>query len=200
MPLYEIQYSFPLTRQHKTELASQITRLHATAFTTPSLFVNVNFTDVDASAESYFIAGKPRPNGCNRITGMVRTSDKRTKNDFDTLAEKIEDIWNQVVRRIEPHLEEDAKGGEGSKKEKNKKKGQPEETEKGREAKRLHAIFLYPMVAARESGIVIPTVSQHEISTTYAHDVLLKVGGMDSLLVACALFAACDSFFCRIRY
>jgi hypothetical protein len=143
-------------------LASKITHLHATTFTTPSLFVNVNFTDIDASTESYFIAGKPRPNGCNRITGMVRTSDKRTKKDFDTLAEKIEVIWNQVVRGIEPQPEKSAKGGDGQNKEKEKKKGQPEETEKDREAKRLHAVFLYPMVAARESGIVIPTVSECE--------------------------------------
>jgi phenylpyruvate tautomerase PptA (4-oxalocrotonate tautomerase family) len=160
MPLYEIQHSVPLTRHQKSELASQITHLHATTFTTPSLFVNINFTDVDASAESYFIAGKPRPNGCNRITGMVRTSEKRAKKDFDTLAEKIEGVWNLVVRGIEHQPEESAKSGEGDNKEKEKKKGQLEETEKEREAKRLHAVFLYPMVAARESGVVIPTVSE----------------------------------------
>lgn len=159
MPLYEIQHSVPLTRQQNVELAGQITHLHATTFTTPSLFVNVNFTDIDASAQSFFIAGRPRPNGCNRITGMVRTSDKRTKQDFDTLAEKIESIWNQVVRGIESQSEGSAKTGEGDHKEKDKKKGQPEETERDREAKRLHAVFLYPMVAARESGFVIPAVS-----------------------------------------
>ena len=162
MPLYEIQHSFPLTRHIKTELAAQITTLHATTFTTPSLFVNVNFIGIDASSENYFIAGQARPNGCNRITGMVRTSEKRVKKDFDALAEKIEAIWNLVVRGIEPQPEESAENTDGGDKEKDKKKGQPEESEKEREAKRLHAVFLYPMVAARESGIMIPTVSETE--------------------------------------
>ena len=158
MPLYEVHHSVPLSRSQKTELASEITRLHTTTFTTPSLFVNLNFIDVDASSENYFIAGQPRPGGSNRITGMVRTSEKRLKKDFDTLAEKIEGAWNMVVRGIEP-LPETADGGS---KEKDKKKGQPEESEKEREAMRLHAVFLYPMVAARESGIVIPTVSVND--------------------------------------
>lgn len=92
---------------------------------------------------------------------MVRTSEKRTKKDFDTLAEKIEEIWNLVVRGIELQAEDSEKnGGEGEGKHKEKDEStRPQESEKDPEAKRLHAVFLYPMVAARESGIVIPTVS-----------------------------------------
>jgi phenylpyruvate tautomerase PptA (4-oxalocrotonate tautomerase family) len=171
MPLYEIQHSSPLTRQQKTELASQITHLHATTFTTPSLFVNIHFTDIDATEENYFIAGRARTNGCNRFTGMVRTSEKRAKKDFDTLAEKIEGIWNLVVRGIEPQPENAAEHGDREGKKQGKKKGQPEETEKEREAKRLHAVFLYPMVAARECGVVVPTVSKPLL---YVHTILWR--------------------------
>lgn len=174
MPLYEIQHSCPLTRQQKAELASQITHLHATAFTTPSLFVNINFTDIDATEQNYFIAGRPRIGGCNRITGMVRTSEKRVKEDFDTHAEKIEGIWNLVVRGIEPQAQaqtqKTTEHGDGRGKEHDKKRGELDETEKGREAKRLHAVFLYPVSAARERGVVIPMVSK--TTAIYSHDPL----------------------------
>lgn len=149
MPLYEISHSFPLTRKLKDQLAKQITELHATTFTTPSLFVNVHFKDIDATAENYYIAGSTRVGGINRITGMVRTAESRTKKDFDSLSEKIEGIWNSVVRGL---------GDEAEDKDGNKKK--VDETDKEKEAKRLHAVFLYQMVAARESGITIPTVSE----------------------------------------
>ena len=152
MPLYEIYHSSPLNRQHKNQLAQQLTHLHTTTFTTPSLFVNVNFIDFDASSEDYYVAGTSRPNSANRITGMVRISEKRKKADFDKLAKGIEDAWNVVVRGLGPDGGKvDADG--------DKKEGKVDETEKEREAKRLHAAFLYPMVAARERGVVIPTVS-----------------------------------------
>ena len=153
MPLYDIQHSVPLTKPQKQQLADKITHLHATTFTTPSLFVNMQFTSLDPSDGNYFIAGKPRPEGYNRITGMVRTSESRTKKDFDNIAEKIEQIWDEVVRGIDPENEKEKEGDD-----KNKKKN--EESESEREAKKLRAVFLYPMVAARENGVVIPTVSR----------------------------------------
>ena len=113
--------------------------------------MNRQFTSLDPSDGDYFIAGKVRTEGYNRITGMVRTSESRTKKDFDNVAEKIEQIWDEVVRGIEPEKEKEDD-------DKNKKKN--EETETEREAKKLRAVFLYPMVAARENGIVIPTVSR----------------------------------------
>ena len=122
MPLYEIKHSVPLTRDQRTELASRITKLHATTFTTPSFFVNVNFVDIDATVENYFVAGKPRPNGCNRLTGMVRTSEKRTKHDFDTHIEKLESIWNLVVRGIELPAEKTAENTNGEDRDKEKGK------------------------------------------------------------------------------
>ena len=57
----------------------------------------MTFHDEDASSGDYFVAGTPRVNATNRIFGMVRTSDQRTKADFDALAEKIEEKWWDVV-------------------------------------------------------------------------------------------------------
>ena len=153
MPLYEIYHSFPLTRRDKDDLAKQLTKLHTTTFTTPSLFVNINFIDFDASSSDYYVAGTSRPNSANRITGMVRTSEKRQKADFDKLALGIENVWNMIVRVMDENGGKMDRDGE-------KKDGKISETENEREAKKLHAVFLYPMVAARESGFQIPNAGE----------------------------------------
>ena len=59
--------------------------------------MNVLFHSEDASDENYFMAGSVRVNATNRILAMVRTSDKRTKADFDALAEKLENEWYDIV-------------------------------------------------------------------------------------------------------
>lgn len=46
MPLYEVSHISPLTGEQKNELAKEITRIHATKFMAPSIFVNVVFNDV----------------------------------------------------------------------------------------------------------------------------------------------------------
>jgi phenylpyruvate tautomerase PptA (4-oxalocrotonate tautomerase family) len=97
MPFYQVFHSYPLDKPQKTRLASIITSLHSHTFKTPSLFVNVLFHAEDASDENYFMAGAARTKATNRILAMVRTSDKRTKADFDALAEKLEDEWWNVV-------------------------------------------------------------------------------------------------------
>jgi hypothetical protein len=84
---------------------------------------------------------------------MVRTLDKWAKEDFDTLAEEIEGIRDLVVRGIEAQTQKATEHGDGRGKERGKKEGEPEGTEKEREAKRLHAVFSYPMLAARERGL-----------------------------------------------
>ena len=43
------------------------------------------------------MAGSVRVNATNRILAMVRTSEKRTKADFDALAEKLENEWYDTV-------------------------------------------------------------------------------------------------------
>ena len=59
--------------------------------------MNVLFHSEDASNGDYFMAGSVRVNATNRILAMVRTSEKRTKADFDALAEKLENEWYDTV-------------------------------------------------------------------------------------------------------
>jgi len=134
MPFYEIQHTYPLTPAQRQTFARAVTDLHSTTFLTPSLFVNVVFHDLsegDRSNPTYFLAGEPvtsnKPNGPNRILAMVRVGPKRTKADFDRLAEKIEKSWYDVV-------------------------GDPQKDK----ARKMHFVVFYPMVAARENGVTIP--------------------------------------------
>lgn len=134
MPIYQIYHSYPLTREQRQKLATAITDLHCTTFTTPSFFVHIRFIFQDANDETYFMAGKPRTTNTNRIVGIVRTSPARSKSDFDTLGEKIEDAW---YRSLEPT----PSGAE---------------TALLAEAKRLLLVTFTPLIAIREGGMTIP--------------------------------------------
>jgi len=146
MPLYQVNHSYPLTLSQKTTLAEAITKLHSRKFKTPSIFVNVKFHAEDASADEYFMAGQVRPNSTNRIDAMVRTSEKRTKKDFDELALKVESAWYDVViGEVET---------EGSNK--GKRKNVNEQSDKTRDAVKLLFVVFHPMIAALENGVTIP--------------------------------------------
>lgn len=56
MPAYEVEHVIPLTSQQKDEIAQSITATHTSLFTTPSLFVNVRFTDT--SEQDIYVGGK----------------------------------------------------------------------------------------------------------------------------------------------
>lgn len=127
MPIYEIYHSHPLTSQQRQSLATTVTNLHCTTFTTPSFFVHLRFIAQDPTNNTYFTAGKPRSGSTNRIIGIVRTSAARSKADFDALATKLEEAWYDTV------------GGSILD-----------------EEKRLVMVTLTPMVAVREAGMTIP--------------------------------------------
>ncbi|KAK1145395.1 hypothetical protein N8T08_004270 [Aspergillus melleus] len=93
MPLYTIEHSTPLSKPQRDALAQSITYIHTRKFTTPSLFVNVQF--VDSTHRCNYIAGKERP--INRILAHVRSGGNRTTPDFEDLARKIESAWNDIV-------------------------------------------------------------------------------------------------------
>jgi len=150
MPFYQVFHSYPLSLPQKQSLASAITSLHSRKFKTPSLFVNVKFHAEDASEDEYFMAGQVRNNATNRIMAMVRTSEQRTKKDFDALAEKVESAWYDVV------IGELQKEGKEEGKETWKRAGENEQTETDRNAKKLLFVVFHPMIAALENGVVIP--------------------------------------------
>ncbi|EFY88828.1 hypothetical protein MAC_05093 [Metarhizium acridum CQMa 102] len=81
MSLYEVHHSHALTESQREELAGAITRLHATTFATPSIFVHVRFIHEDPSDGSYFIAGTRRYTNSNSIIAHVRSSPARTEAD-----------------------------------------------------------------------------------------------------------------------
>lgn len=56
MPLYEIEHVTPLSSSQKDALALSVTQIHSHLFTTPSLFVNVRFTDI--RNQDIYIGGK----------------------------------------------------------------------------------------------------------------------------------------------
>ena len=56
MPLYEVEHCIPLSKFQRSQIAREITHIHTRKFTTPSLFVNVRFTDV--SGDSMYVAGE----------------------------------------------------------------------------------------------------------------------------------------------
>jgi len=149
MPIYEVHHSYPLTHEHKQGLATAICKLHCTAFTTPSFFVHTIFKSHDASDCSYFVAGQARETCTNRIVAQVRTSAKRSRADFDALAEKIETAWYDELKG--GPVDDDEKS-----KNKGKRPGEVDESEREAEAKRLLMITFYPMIAAREAGMTIP--------------------------------------------
>ena len=132
MPSYEVYHSHPLTPSQRQALATSITNLHCTAFTTPSFFVHVQFISHDASDGTYFMAGKARLANSNHIKGHVRTSAARSRADFDDLGAKIESAWYDVLR---------VPGG-------------PEPADD--ETKRLLKMSFHPMIAIREVGMAIP--------------------------------------------
>ncbi|PMD29481.1 hypothetical protein L207DRAFT_520971 [Hyaloscypha variabilis F] len=97
MPLYEVEYSIPLTQAHRNILASKITKLHHETYGIPSFFVSVKFTD--GSKNENYSGGELRT--CNRIFATVRTAGSRTAADFGQLCKELEKLWYEVVREEE---------------------------------------------------------------------------------------------------
>lgn len=112
MPFYEVEHCIPLNKNQRDDLAKAITHIHSRKFTTPSLFVNIRFTN--SSEHCNYVAGKEvhkysdadkreTLTDClqcviNRVIAHVRAGGSRTKEDFDDLTRQILDAWNQIVK------------------------------------------------------------------------------------------------------
>ena len=92
------------------------------------------------------MAGKVRTTSINRIIAQVRTSRGRSKADFDSLAEKIEEAWNTAI-----YGEKQTEGKNAGKRPK-----EVDETDREAAARKLLAVVFIPMVTVRENGIAIP--------------------------------------------
>ena len=115
MPAYEIEHVVPLSSQQKDEIAQSITATHTSLFTTPSLFVNVRFTD--ASKQDVYVGGKkvalstPRQRVAkeaylvqkrtNRILAHVRAGGGRSNTQFNELCSTLELMWATHAQQSE---------------------------------------------------------------------------------------------------
>lgn len=92
MPLYDIEHVIPLTSSEQQSIATAITDLHSSRFTTPKWFVNVRFTD--ASSVTVFRGGVLR---CyNRL--IIRT--RQGGRDVATYNAHCRDIvsaWQRIM-------------------------------------------------------------------------------------------------------
>ena len=93
MPLYEVHHASPLTLSQKDALASAITNLHATKFSTPKMFVNVAFSDVSQS-DTYIGGERSR---ANHIRAHVRAGPSRTREDWEDLCAGIAGAWEKIA-------------------------------------------------------------------------------------------------------
>ncbi|KAI1073146.1 hypothetical protein LB507_009104 [Fusarium sp. FIESC RH6] len=142
MPFYQIHHSCSLSSHQRLLLAKSITDLHCEAFNTPKFFVHVRFFPEDNKDNTYFVAGDPHPDTSNRIIGLVRTSASRSKEDFDKLAEAIEESWYEILEVFPP-----GRAGKWTSED---------------EKKRLMMVTFTPMVALREAGMTMPEAGHEE--------------------------------------
>ncbi|TKA75976.1 hypothetical protein B0A55_03259 [Friedmanniomyces simplex] len=108
MPFYEFKHHIPLTVSQKDELAAAITTIHSTKFSTPKLFVNVDFHDV--SQASTYVGGQRRT--ANHLFAHVRNGPSRRREDWVDLTSQIQQAWDKIVgpglpkvRRADPDVD-----------------------------------------------------------------------------------------------
>lgn len=92
MPFY--QFTVPSdspSAQLKNDIASAITKVHASVTGAPESYVMVSFTEVPP--ESLFAGGAPVAYG--RMVGLIRTG--RTEEEKRKLINELADAWSEVT-------------------------------------------------------------------------------------------------------
>ena len=134
MPLYEVNHAVILTASQKADLASALTQLHSTRFSTPRMFVNVRFTDISSLKETgdFYVGGRAQTP--SHILAHVRTGPSRKTSEFNALCSDVTAAWDEIVKPL-PKV----------------KRSAPDE-ERG-----LYSVFvLGDIVAGMEAGFAIP--------------------------------------------
>ncbi|KAK3662332.1 hypothetical protein LTR22_006865 [Elasticomyces elasticus] len=80
-------------RLMKDELANAITTIHSTKFSTPKLFVNVEFQDT--SNASTYVGGKQK--AANHLFAHVRSGPSRRREDWEDLTSQLQAAWDKTV-------------------------------------------------------------------------------------------------------
>jgi phenylpyruvate tautomerase PptA (4-oxalocrotonate tautomerase family) len=98
MPLYTITHTTPLSSTKKDKLASALTTLHSTKFTTAKMFVNVRFVNAEHNRLDTYVAGKSMSGKENNyLEAQVRAGSERPKELFNELAAEMVKIWEEIV-------------------------------------------------------------------------------------------------------
>ena len=129
MPFYEIQHAYPMSVSQRDTLATSITEIHTRLFTTPSLFVHIQFQHLgpNTPTRASYNAGKACT--ANRILAHIRPGGSRSRDDLNVLCAKVKEAWDEVFEGDEVF-----DGGN-----------------------RLHAVFvLGDIVAGMEAGLTLP--------------------------------------------
>jgi phenylpyruvate tautomerase PptA (4-oxalocrotonate tautomerase family) len=100
MPFYEVLHVIPFTASQKDELATAITEIHSTTFSTPKLFVNVAYTDV--SEQDTYVGGKRRK--ANHIRANVRNGPMRSRDDWIHLCDEVQKAWDHIIGKGLPKV------------------------------------------------------------------------------------------------
>lgn len=100
MPYYEVNHAVILTASQKAELASAITQLHSTRFSTPRLFVNVKFNDITGLKDTgdFYIGGHARTP--SHVLAHVRSGPSRKTSDFNALCADVTAAWDEIVKPL----------------------------------------------------------------------------------------------------
>lgn len=88
-----VSHQFALTEPQRLSIAKAITTIHSTMFSTPELFVNVQFRPSDQAIS--YVGGKPHTS--NSITGLVRHNNTRTQAQYEELCRRIAEAWKDAV-------------------------------------------------------------------------------------------------------
>jgi phenylpyruvate tautomerase PptA (4-oxalocrotonate tautomerase family) len=99
MPLYQcVSPAGLLDETARAKVAGEITRIHCDAAGVPPSFVNVMFTD--ASAGTYFVAGKPSTHSL--LNGAIRTG--RDLETRQRILRELSQMWTRLTGQTEGEL------------------------------------------------------------------------------------------------
>lgn len=99
MPFY--QFTVPrggATLQHKAEVASAVTKVHAEVTGAPAAYVHCSFTEVEDT--SVFVAGEPVTSP--RMVGLIRSG--RSPEVRARLMHGIADAWCEITGEVKDEL------------------------------------------------------------------------------------------------
>ncbi|EXJ87439.1 hypothetical protein A1O3_04399 [Capronia epimyces CBS 606.96] len=108
MPIYEFHHVLPLTAAHKSKLARAVTDWHSFTFRAPRFIVNCRFVDIQKlPSEDNYIGGKPFKS--NKLFVSLRSGSGRTEEQYITMTQKLQAMWNGAVQDLEAEVEKDLK-------------------------------------------------------------------------------------------